>query len=202
MAVRRKTEAKRQDILEGAARVFQKRGFTDATIDDVAREIGGSKATIYNYFASKDQLLKDVLITGYRPVMAHFRGLLAGEGSARVRLAAFASVYLAAINNEYGVQTLRLMASEVGRSDLGAQIAAEPELDIWRSVEATIAEAIAQREIDDAGAAHLTATFRALIHGGSHFDLVTGRSTSGGDPATESDAAVETLFRAYRLEEK
>ena len=200
--MRRKTEAKRQDILEGAARVFQKRGFTEATIDDVAREIGGSKATIYNYFASKDQLLKEVLITGYRPVMAHFRSLLAGEGRARERLSAFASLYLAAINNEYGVQTLRLMASEVGRSDLGMQIAAEPELDVWRAVEATIAEAIAQREIDDAGAAHLTAIFRALVHGGSHFDLVTGRSKSGGDPVRESAAAVDTLFRAYRPAEK
>ncbi|RME74276.1 MAG: TetR/AcrR family transcriptional regulator [Chloroflexi bacterium] len=50
-------EARRQQILLGAARVFAEKGFHKATTRDIARAAGVSEGTIYNYFENKRDLL-------------------------------------------------------------------------------------------------------------------------------------------------
>ena len=48
--------AKARQILDGARRAFLAQGFDAASMNDVAREAGVSKGTIYSYFPSKDAL--------------------------------------------------------------------------------------------------------------------------------------------------
>lgn len=48
--------AKARQILDGARRVFLAQGFDAASMNDIAREAGVSKGTIYSYFPSKDAL--------------------------------------------------------------------------------------------------------------------------------------------------
>jgi AcrR family transcriptional regulator len=47
----------RTEILTTAAELFRVRGFRAATLDDLARRLGMSKATVYGYFRSKEDLL-------------------------------------------------------------------------------------------------------------------------------------------------
>jgi AcrR family transcriptional regulator len=56
-------DEKRLHILKVAARVFAEHGFARASMSNVARECGISKANIYHYYASKDALLFDILDT-------------------------------------------------------------------------------------------------------------------------------------------
>ena len=44
---------RRSEILDAARRVFARRGFADATVDEIAREAGIAKGTIYLYYKSK-----------------------------------------------------------------------------------------------------------------------------------------------------
>ncbi len=53
----RHAEERRQDILEAAASVFARKGFEKATTREIAQQAEVSEGTIYNYFASKQQLL-------------------------------------------------------------------------------------------------------------------------------------------------
>lgn len=46
----------RATLLEAAATVFARRGFREATVDEVAREAGFSKGAVYWHFKSKDDL--------------------------------------------------------------------------------------------------------------------------------------------------
>ncbi|WP_373047418.1 TetR/AcrR family transcriptional regulator [Vulgatibacter sp.] len=48
----------RQDILEAAARAFASRGFTGATMQDIAREAGYTAASLYSYFSSKEEIIR------------------------------------------------------------------------------------------------------------------------------------------------
>lgn len=57
MAGQKRSEARKNQILEAAQRTFSRKGFAEATISDVAREAGVSDATIYEYFSSKEELL-------------------------------------------------------------------------------------------------------------------------------------------------
>ena len=52
---------KRARILKSAARVFAQEGFDRASMSQLARECGISKANIYHYYDSKDAILFDIL---------------------------------------------------------------------------------------------------------------------------------------------
>ena len=55
--VRRKSEARRLDILRAAARVFRRSGVAAAGMRDIAAEADLSPGNLYYYFAGKDELL-------------------------------------------------------------------------------------------------------------------------------------------------
>ncbi|MCP1231691.1 TetR/AcrR family transcriptional regulator [Acetobacter indonesiensis] len=50
------SEAKRQQILDGARTIFAAHGFEGASMSAIARESGVSKGTLYNYFTNKADL--------------------------------------------------------------------------------------------------------------------------------------------------
>jgi len=49
-------DARRQGILDIARDVFLKEGFAATSMSSIAARVGGSKATLYNYFSSKEEL--------------------------------------------------------------------------------------------------------------------------------------------------
>ena len=49
-------QARRNQILDAAARVFADKGYHRATTKRIARQAGVSEGTIYNYFDSKGDL--------------------------------------------------------------------------------------------------------------------------------------------------
>ncbi|NIZ61222.1 TetR family transcriptional regulator [Sedimentitalea sp. CY04] len=54
-------DQKRSQILKSAAKVFADQGFDRASMTQLARECGISKANIYHYYDSKDAILFDIL---------------------------------------------------------------------------------------------------------------------------------------------
>ena len=52
----RERERRRQQIIVAAKRVFSAKGFTKATMEDIAKEAELSPGTIYLYFKNKDEL--------------------------------------------------------------------------------------------------------------------------------------------------
>ena len=54
-------QARREQIVRAATRIFAEKGFRRATTREVAREAGVSEGTIYNYFEDKDALLMAIL---------------------------------------------------------------------------------------------------------------------------------------------
>lgn len=59
--MKKKTEMKSQAIVDVAAEVFREMGFERASMSEICRRVGGSKATIYNYFPSKELLFFEVM---------------------------------------------------------------------------------------------------------------------------------------------
>jgi AcrR family transcriptional regulator len=56
----------RQRLLEAASTVFAERGYTHVSVEDIANEVGASRATFYLHFRSKRDLL-DVQLEEERP---------------------------------------------------------------------------------------------------------------------------------------
>ncbi|MEV0293018.1 TetR/AcrR family transcriptional regulator [Nocardia sp. NPDC050710] len=76
--------ARREEILDAAARVFARKGFAASRIEDVAAEAGIAKGSVYLYFDSRDSLLTGVF-DSYAARAARVPAEL-GEGTALERL--------------------------------------------------------------------------------------------------------------------
>jgi AcrR family transcriptional regulator len=53
---------RKQKIVDTAIRVFHEKGYHAATLDDVAKELGLTKAALYHYVLSKEDLLSIIYI--------------------------------------------------------------------------------------------------------------------------------------------
>jgi len=89
--IRREREAKRREgfrelILHGAQRVILRKGYSALTMDDVAREAGLSKATVYKYVAGKGPLLFEILGHMFDDIRARCAEVAEGPGSASDKL--------------------------------------------------------------------------------------------------------------------
>ena len=58
MSPKRDTSQKRHEILDAAVREFQAVGYENTSMDRIAESAGASKRTVYNHFASKEQLFQ------------------------------------------------------------------------------------------------------------------------------------------------
>ena len=91
---RRRTDDKRQRILQAAVKVFAKKGYFGAKVSEIARKAGIADGTIYLYFDNKE----DVLVSLFDEVMAthieRARADLVGVSGAHARLLAVAKHHL------------------------------------------------------------------------------------------------------------
>lgn len=116
--MRKKTEEKRQSIIEAAHQVFLEVGFHQASMADIATRSGASKATLYGYFSSKEDLFTEVMVNAADEIRASF-GQLTLEIPLRDSLIAFGRHYLPAILKPSIIAIRRLAIEESGRSTLG-----------------------------------------------------------------------------------
>jgi AcrR family transcriptional regulator len=58
--------AKRQQIMDGARKVFLEHGFDGASVNDIVRATGVSKGTLYAYFPSKERLFETLIFEDRR----------------------------------------------------------------------------------------------------------------------------------------
>src|SRR6266702_8567542 len=56
-------EEARSRILDAASRVFAEKGYHEATMEDVAKQLGVSKGALYLYFSSKEHLFEAMVKT-------------------------------------------------------------------------------------------------------------------------------------------
>ena len=70
---KRKRQIKRDIIINCAEEAFITKGYSESTLDEIALNSGNTKATIYNYFASKEDLLAAVMPRTYEKFITIFR---------------------------------------------------------------------------------------------------------------------------------
>lgn len=78
---------RREEVLRAAARVFTDHGFRQATLEDVARELGITRPALYHYAVSKDELLAECLKLAQATLQEAVETAgRAGTGEGRLRL--------------------------------------------------------------------------------------------------------------------
>ncbi|MCG8428593.1 MAG: TetR/AcrR family transcriptional regulator [Chromatiales bacterium] len=75
----REFERREEDILEAALSLFSKPNWESVTIQQIARAADVGKGTVYNHFASKDELLFRLMMRFYRGMLVHLKDLPAPD---------------------------------------------------------------------------------------------------------------------------
>ena len=111
----RRPEARPEEIIDAALAVFGESGFARAKLDDVARQAGVSKGTLYLYFDSKETLFREMVRARVVAVLAEAEEFVRGyEGSARDLLVELVRRMYTRIRCEQMTRISRLVQGELG----------------------------------------------------------------------------------------
>ena len=112
---RREVKLHRQEeILAAAFEVFAAHGYDAARIDDVARQAGIAKGTIYLYFRDKEQLFRAVVRSLVQKRFDAIAGSFQGTGEQLLR-ELHSRMYSQVVRNEKVRSIVRLLIAEGGR---------------------------------------------------------------------------------------
>jgi AcrR family transcriptional regulator len=110
------SEFRRAEIIDAARTVFARRGFARGIIDEIAKEAGIAKGTVYLYFRSKTEIYKAVLNHDMKALKKSTLERIDAAGSLKEKIRAFTLVRLE--NAEAGKEFFRIMDSERGNLSL------------------------------------------------------------------------------------
>lgn len=114
-AGRRVPPDRRERYLAAAQRLFAEHGFVGTTMDMIVAEVGGSKATLYRHFPSKDALVAGLMDQVATFVSRPMTDILRGDEPLEEALATIGAAALRGVVSPRAVAILRLCLGEYGR---------------------------------------------------------------------------------------
>lgn len=133
-------------VVESARALFASRGYAEATIRDIARHAGVAPGSVFTTFASKAELLQEIVFSRYAELFSQIGAAVDVEATTIERLAALAR---AAYRNE--MQELRLLSENIGASWTWSQEAdmanRERLRPFFETIMRVLKEGVAKREL-------------------------------------------------------
>ncbi|WP_323768911.1 TetR/AcrR family transcriptional regulator [Marinovum sp.] len=187
-------------VLAGAREVFLAQGFEGASVDDIARAAGVSKATLYSYFPDKRLLFTEVASCECCRQADHALTVIDAEAPPREVLAQCGRHFLGFILSEFGQSIFRICVAEAERfPDLGRQFYNSGPAVMHRSVreylQAAVARGALQIEDVDLAAAQFAELCKADLWPRMIFNVATRFEPEEIDRVIEG--AVETFMARY-----
>ncbi|HTV95621.1 MAG TPA: TetR/AcrR family transcriptional regulator [Steroidobacteraceae bacterium] len=99
---------KREAVLRAAAQVFNERGFSASTLDEVAERLNITKPTLYYYVSSKDQILYECVRMGLTMLQEAIQEAGASGGSALDKLVVAMRKYAQIVTMDFGRCLIRV----------------------------------------------------------------------------------------------
>ncbi|WP_319563216.1 TetR/AcrR family transcriptional regulator [Marispirochaeta sp.] len=90
-----------EEIINAARRIFMRKGYTDATMLDIAEESELSRRTLYLYFKSKEEISFELMYEAFTALYQRLLDSYAGDGTALDKLNRFKHAYLAFYNEDF-----------------------------------------------------------------------------------------------------
>jgi AcrR family transcriptional regulator len=162
--MRTKTEDRRQRIVEAAAELFQEQGYEQTSMSQVAQRVGGSKATLYNYYPSKAELFVAVMQAAAQQTFSSVFTQLDDNEPIDEVLQRFGVHYLQAVLTPQALATYRMAVHEGDRSEVGCLLWDNGPAQGWALMAQFLARAQAQGAlIAEAQPQHAAWHFKALL---------------------------------------
>lgn len=133
--MRVKSDERRQAIMDAADELFREVGYGRTSMAAISARLGGSKATLYSYFKSKEELFAAVMMENMAEQADRMIGLLAEPaGDLRSVLLAFGEAYLDLVLSDGVVAILRTVMMDGNHATLGPLLYASGPGQGWDQV--------------------------------------------------------------------
>lgn len=215
--VRKMTEARREAILAAAKAVFEEVGFDQATMAEICAREGGSKATVYRYFKSKDELFHELLrrsasdhIGAVFSMLEHLApspeadasramALLNPEHDVAVTLQAFGEQVLKIFHTPQRIAARRMVIAAAAGSDAGKLFFENGPKKALQRVASYFDSVMQTGYLRQADAKLAAAQFRALVEAEVEEAAMLNASPPLSDEEIQDYVAraVEVFMRAY-----
>lgn len=202
--MRVKSQEKRLAILEAAKSVFLERGYDAASMAEVSARVGGSKQTLYSYFASKEELFVAMMLEKGATMIDPLFDSVHGRRDLPVALREFAIHFLRFVSDPEIVAFRRIIYAEGAKSNLGRLFFENGPKRGWTRMAMDLSHAMDEgcmRRVDPWQA---VMHFQALCEAGPIQRLMEGAvaSVADADLVKAADSAIDVFVRAYELTEK
>lgn len=159
----KKSEKRRQLIIDTAYRLFRTHGFEKTSMSEVTAQVGGSKATLYNYFASKEELFLECMVS---ITDQYLEGILSSledtEADFETALFEFAKHSLRQLYSPELLASRRLVYAEAERSGIG-KLFHQKVISYMEKVALFLGKAMEEGRLRKADPMLAAVQFRALL---------------------------------------
>jgi AcrR family transcriptional regulator len=195
-----KSELRREAILDIALDLFREVGFEAASMSQIAARVGGSKATLYNYFPSKEELLLQAMLASADKYAHEVRQILQQSDDLSTQLHSFVVSLLKLVNSPKTTQILRVAISVGGTTDIGRRFYEMGTHEPWMEVADVLRRAMDQRGLDVGDPDMMAGHLRDLCHTDLICNLLGATSVTSDEEAERKAAyIVKVFFRAYGI---
>ncbi len=125
----RDRQVKREAVIRAAAQSFNRKGYHNTSLDDIAAALEVSKPTVYYCVSNKEQLLFECFVAGIEPILAACREARLMKAPARERLKAVLRYYGRAVASEFGWCMVRAEDQDLSPAMSGHIKALKSEID-------------------------------------------------------------------------
>ncbi len=102
---------KRSAILNAARTRFSRYGLSKVTMDEIAADLGMSKAALYYYFATKEEIFRQVIAQEQQDFVRRIESIIAHQCAASKKLGAYFAEHLTLLGT---LLDLRILSNQAG----------------------------------------------------------------------------------------
>ena len=197
----RQLAARREQFIVAAEKLFLEHGFAKTSVNAIVREAGGSLATLYSEFGTKEALFESVLSQRVMRLFPQERSHPSTRCDAESELRLLATHMLKRMLSEDGLAVYRLVIHEAPRFPGLRKAFLEAGIRNLREHTATyLGELAATHELRNDDCAVAAAQFISLVQGSVVLTAACGGTTDARMRADHVQQAVQAFLKLYPVE--
>lgn len=195
--MRVRTDERRSSIIEAASTVFREMGYERASMAAISARAGGSKATLYGYFKSKEELFVATMIDASEEQGMVVMDLLDSSSPDVDRvLRRFGEAYLDFIAAPATLAVTRAAVAEGAHVEIGARLYENGPRRGWEGIKIYLSRLRDKGLIRPVDPGIAAGHFKGMLEAGIVEPLLYGAGRQL-DAKTAASAAVDAFLRAY-----
>ena len=195
-----RSTAKREAIIAAATDLFIERGYDGVSVDAVVQQVGGSKASIYNYFGNKEGLFKAIIEDTCEKILEPLQSTKVMELTPRAALTVLGHKFLAVVFAPKAIALHRLVVAQSPQfPEIGKLFFKTGPAQACEGLEKYIKEQQRLGKLRECNTYRAATQFYGMLHGISHLKILLEVTPllSDEDRVNLVNDAVDTFLKGH-----